>query len=766
MPDSNDTATTVIKIPHELRRGGVSFFPSEDEEPKPPQMPTPPPSTQLDARLRRDVLFQQLIENIYDGLLITDTAGTIVEANSRACALFAMSGEELTGLPIHRLIAGSDPGLIISVTQALANEKFLIIEGSCIHRSGNIFPAEVTVNVLHLESSGYLCFFVRDISKRLQLETDLLRLSKAVDSASNAINILNDEGRVVYMNPAFQNLFGLNLMEINELGGLAAIFDDEAVRADIINAITSEDGGLWNGQIVIVTEDGQEMFVAVRASAIEDANGNISGLICVYTDMTEQTRAQQQLREAHAELEQRVEARTAELQATNEELEHKTHNLEQQHIQLEEAKLSLEQKANELTQASQYKSEFLTNMSHELRTPLNSILILSKMLSANRGGRLGDDEIESARVIHSSGTDLLNLINDILDLSKIEAGHMDVHREEAEVAVMMDELRGVFTPLAEKSDVGFQISVSEDTPPVMVTDKQRLQQILRNLLSNAFKFTKEGSVSIIVGPWQAGDGISDSELLAFSVTDTGLGIPPEKLDIIFSAFRQADGSTNRRFGGTGLGLSISTELAALLGGHITAESEESIGSTFTLVLPRVCPRQTDTRGLRTLDTNLAPPPSPYDTQIVLPSSPKVKEKRQQQQIAVADNGALEGRRILVVDDDMRNVFAIAKLLRARGVDVFIAENGEKALRLLQDHPDTDAVLMDVMMPVMDGFTATQCIRARPEFRELPIIALTARAMKEDKQRCLAAGMNDYLAKPLDVDLLLLRLHEWLAGGPS
>jgi PAS domain S-box-containing protein len=755
MPDSNDTATTVIKIPHELRRGGASFF-AEESEPSPAHAPTPTPSSQLDERLRRDVLFQQLIENIYDGLLITDTAGVIVEANSRACALFGMTNQEMAGKGVHRLIAGADDTLLISVMQALTNEKFLIIEGSCVHRSGNIFPAEVTVNVLHLESSGYLCFFVRDISKRLQLETDLLRLSKAVESASNAINILDDEGRVVYQNLAFRSLFGLTAEEVNEMGGLAAIFDDSAVRADIIDAITEEDGGDWNGEIEIITEDEQEIAVAVRASAIEDSDGNITGLICVYTDMTEQKHAQRQLREAHSELEQRVVTRTAELQATNEELEQKTHNLEQQRIQLQEAKLSLEQKARELTQASQYKSEFLTNMSHELRTPLNSILILSKMLSANREGHLGKDEVESARVIHSSGSDLLNLINDILDLSKIEAGHMDVHREEVEVAELIDELRGVFTPLAEKNDLNFQLTVAEGTPTHMATDKQRMQQILRNLLSNAFKFTQEGSVALIVSPWQSGDGKSDSELLAFAVTDTGMGIPPEKLDVIFSAFRQADGSTNRRFGGTGLGLSISTELAALLGGHITAESEERIGSTFTLVLPRVCPSQTDTRGLRTLETKLTPPVSMQDTETGLPPLPQMVEA------AADDDRTLEGRRILVVDDDMRNVFAIAKLLRTRGVDVLVAENGEKALRLLQDNPDTDAVLMDVMMPVMDGFTATQCIRAKPEFRDLPIIALTAHAMKEDRERCLASGMNDYLAKPLDVDQLIERLHQWLS----
>jgi PAS domain S-box-containing protein len=753
MPDSNDTATTVIKVPHELRRCGASFY-SDAGKPSPSDASAP--SSQLDERLRRDVLFQQLIENIYDGLLITDTAGVIVEANSRACALFGMTNQELAGKGVHRLIAGADDTLLISINQALANEKFLIIEGSCVQRNGNIFPAEVTVNVLHLESSGYLCFFVRDISKRLQLETDRLRLSKAVESASNAINILDDQGRVVYQNPAFGALFGLSADEVNEMGGLAAIFDDEAVRADIIQAITKEDSGDWNGEIEIVTEDDQDLVLAVRASAMEDSDGNITGLVCVYSDMTEQKHAQQQLRVAHSELEQRVAERTAELQATNEELEQKTHNLEQQRIQLEEAKRSLEQKAHELTQASQYKSEFLTNMSHELRTPLNSILILSKMLSANREGRLGEDEIESSRVIHSSGSDLLNLINDILDLSKIEAGHMEVHREETELAGIIDELRAVFSPLAEKNDLNFQLSVAHGTAPVMVTDKQRLQQILRNLLSNAFKFTKEGSVALIVGPWQSGDGIADSELLAFSVTDTGMGIPPEKLDVIFSAFRQADGSTNRQFGGTGLGLSISTELAALLGGHITAESEELIGSTFTLVLPRVCPSHTDPRKLRTLETK-PEPPAPSETKIGLPALPTLAPAYGNG----AGHTALQGRRILVVDDDMRNVFAIAKLLRARGVGVLVAENGEKALRLLQDNPDTDAVLMDVMMPVMDGFTATECIRALPEFRDLPIIALTARAMKEDRERCLASGMNDFLAKPLDVDQLLELLRHWL-----
>jgi signal transduction histidine kinase len=267
-----------------------------------------------------------------------------------------------------------------------------------------------------------------------------------------------------------------------------------------------------------------------------------------------------------------------ELEQTNSELEEQAQTLEMQRTMLEQSAASLESKAQELAQASQYKSDFLANMSHELRTPLNSLLILSKLLGDNADGNLSPDQVQFARTIQSSGNDLLMLINDILDLSKIEAGHVKIQPEPLALQRLVGDLRQIFAPVADQRGVELELVVRSGVPAAIETDRLRLEQVLRNLLSNAFKFTESGTVCLEIAP--AGEG-----QVAFAVTDTGIGISPEQQEAIFGAFQQADSAISRKYGGTGLGLSISRELARLLGGTIALVSTVGKGSTFTLTLP-------------------------------------------------------------------------------------------------------------------------------------------------------------------------------------
>ena len=349
---------------------------------------------------------------------------------------------------------------------------------------------------------------------------------------------------------------------------------------------------------------------------------------------SEELQAQQdELRRSNAELEAQtatlraseelLQTQQEELQQTNEELEERSQQLEEQNrrieiknAEIEDARKALEEKAEQLALSSRYKSEFLANMSHELRTPLNSLLILAKLLGDNVDGNLTDKQIEFANTIHNAGAELLGLINDILDLSKVEAGKMDLHVAEVSVAEELAGLERSFTPVAEEKGLTFELDFAENALPTIVTDQQRLQQVLKNLLSNAFKFTEEGGVVLRVdqAPTErqfAGDTLANAEhVVGFSVVDTGVGIAADKLRLIFEAFQQADGTTSRRYGGTGLGLSISREIARLLGGEIHVESEPGVGSTFTLYLPdryvEHPPAETGAELLREVTAGLTP----------------------------------------------------------------------------------------------------------------------------------------------------------------
>jgi len=435
-----------------------------------------------------------------------------------------------------------------------------------------------------------------------------------------------------------------------------------------------------------------------------------------------------------------LQSRQMELQQSNAELADKAallaaqnRDIETKNAEIEQARQEIEERAKQLDQASRYKSQFLANMSHELRTPLNSLLVLARLLAQNPLGNLTVKQVEYATVIHSSGSDLLRLINDILDLTKVEAGKMDINPERFALAGLVEDLRGVFGPLTEEKRLGLTITTGPDVPDDLVTDKQRLRQILYNLLSNAVKFTERGRVELLIetAPAQAP---TEPSWIVFSVTDTGIGISPDNLTSIFSAFQQADGTTSRRYGGTGLGLAICREVAARLGGEVKVHSELGRGSRFSLHLP--------------LTQYGGPHPRSFTGDSVRPVP------------AAMPHEALRGHKVLVVDDDPRNAFVLTDVLEMHGMTVVQATDGRKAIAELAAG-DIDLVLMDVMMPQMDGYETTRAIRRMPQYRRLPVITVTARAMQGDREKSIDAGATDYITKPIDIEELLNSMERWL-----
>ncbi|GGP41746.1 histidine kinase [Streptomyces griseoincarnatus] len=528
----------------------------------------------------------------------------------------------------------------------------------------------------------------------------------------------------------------------------------------------------------------------------------------------------EQLRERSAELEQRQKA----LQASNAELEEKAEllarqnrDIEVKNTEIEEARQVLEERAEQLAVSMRYKSEFLANMSHELRTPLNSLLILAKLLADNAEGNLSPKQVEFAETIHGAGSDLLQLINDILDLSKVEAGKMDVSPTRIALVQLVDYVEATFRPLTAEKGLDLSVRISPELPATLHTDEQRLLQVLRNLLSNAVKFTDSGSVELVIRPardevpqaireqlLEAGSlADPDADLIAFSVSDTGIGIAAGKMRVIFEAFKQADGTTSRKYGGTGLGLSISREIAQLLGGEIHAQSEPGRGSTFTLYLP-LHPSELPPNGYQQppmpalgagdLVASAELPAAPEETPAEVTSyreaqngpaalfrrrrrvslrqdqrpSAELEEWPAVEQEAQAARTPRQGirfggQKVLIVDDDIRNVFALTSVLEQHGLSVLYAENGREGIEVLEQHDDVAVVLMDIMMPEMDGYATTTAIRRMPQFAGLPIIALTAKAMKGDREKAIESGASDYVTKPVDPDHLLTVMEQWMRG---
>ena len=456
---------------------------------------------------------------------------------------------------------------------------------------------------------------------------------------------------------------------------------------------------------------------------------------------------QEELRQTNEEL----EIRTKELEQQQQEIRDKNFALEKTKAEMETTQIAIETKAKELELASKYKSEFLANMSHELRTPLNSMLILAQLLGENNDGNLTEQQVEYAQTVHSAGSDLLTLINEILDLSKVEAGKIEVHLQYMALMELVEPIEHKFRPVADKKGVAFQITIAEDFPQIISTDAHRLQQIINNLLSNAFKFTSKGEVKLTMlrnpkSPltlFQSGElaARGEEDFLAISVADSGIGIPEDKQMVIFEAFQQVDGTTSRRFGGTGLGLSISRQLARLLGGELQLHSEEGKGSTFTLYLPENIEKSSV---IQKTDTLM---PSPTDE---TPTTAREKEKTESHitKRITDDRESLtaDEKSLLIVEDDSNFSNILIKLARERGFKCLVAADGKTGLQLAEEYRPY-AIILDVGLPQMDGWTVMEKLKDNPNTRHIPVHFMSASDQEMDAKKMGAIG---YLLKPISM----------------
>jgi len=871
-----------------------------------------------------------------------------------------------------------------------------------------------------------------------EMEISALEIDQQLHSMNQAaiLSIADANGNIIYANDNFCKISKYSSEEL--LGKNHSVLKSgkqpDGLFIGMWKLISA--GRTWKGEIINKAKDGTFYWVDTTITPFKGVDGKIEKYVAIRFDITttknqmeelakqgeELQTQQEELKQMNEELEeqaQNLKQQQEELQMTNEELEEQTQSLEAKNLEVEASKQDIEQKTKQLEISSRYKSEFLANMSHELRTPLNSLLILAKDLSENRNKNLEAIQVESAEIIYKSGCDLLVLINEVLDLSKIEAGKMSINIETVPLNQFTSDLIRNFKHHAEQKGLKLNSKLNKELPESIRTDPQRLNQILKNLLSNAIKFTEKGSVSISI------DRNTESTII-ISVTDTGIGIQEDKQMAVFEAFQQAEGGTSRKYGGTGLGLSISRELAKLLGAEIKVNSKLNEGSVFSLIIPleihqeqelgsanatdnypekksslfkpylsneskylnypsieddrdtitgddktvliieddlkfaAIILKQANKKGFKCLSAAtgedglllaLKHKPQAIILDMILPGingravlielkenpslrhipvhivsakerslepiregaveylmKPVAKEdleeafnrienfvnRKMKNLLIIEDNensrkamriligngdvkcfeaatgsealtlyqqnqidciildiglpdmsgfdliyefekikdhnlppvivytgkeltkeennelqkyaesiiikgvkseerlldetalflhrtignlpkskqviinnlydkeAAFHGKKILLADDDMRNLFALSKILKERGMEIIKAENGKNALEMLETHPEIDLVLMDIMMPEMDGYEAMKRIRKQGKYSSLPVIALTAKAMKDDKQKCIDAGANDYIAKPIDIERLLSLMRVWLS----
>jgi CheY-like chemotaxis protein/signal transduction histidine kinase/HAMP domain-containing protein len=500
---------------------------------------------------------------------------------------------------------------------------------------------------------------------------------------------------------------------------------------------------LFENQVKAVIElSSVSSFTTSQMTFLEQLTDSI-GIVLNSIEATMQTEG---LLKQSQQLAGELQTQQKELQQTNEQLEQKAQQLAERNVEverknqeIEQARRALEEKATELSLTSKYKSEFLANMSHELRTPLNSILILGQQLTENPDGNLSAKQVEFARTIHGAGTDLLNLISDILDLSKIESGTVTVDAEEILTSNLLDTVGRPFRHEAENRQLSFNIDLDPNLGRSIVTDSKRLQQVLKNLLSNAFKFTAEGgvrlSVSAALGGWSAEHPILNHSpaVIAFEVSDTGIGIPLDKQKLIFEAFQQADAGTSRKYGGTGLGLAISRELATLLGGEIHLSSTPGKGSTFVLYLP-----------LKYSGPTVAPRSPASPPYAAVPALQAATQERIIEQLPDDRLNLEAGDTILlIVEDDPHYARVLVDLARDKGFKVLVAARGAEALELAKQFQPS-AVSLDVFLPDMLGWTVLSQLKHNPLTRHIPVQIIT---LDEDRQHALARGAFSFVNKP-------------------
>jgi HAMP domain-containing protein/CheY-like chemotaxis protein/signal transduction histidine kinase len=490
-------------------------------------------------------------------------------------------------------------------------------------------------------------------------------------------------------------------------------------------------------------------FTALQLSFLEQLTMSI-GIVLNSIEATMQTEG---LLKQSQQLATELQTQQRELQQTNEQLEQKAQQLADRNVEveaknqeIEEARRAVEEKATELALTSKYKSEFLANMSHELRTPLNSILILGQQLTENPDGNLSHKQVEFARTIHGAGTDLLNLISDILDLSKIESGTVSVEAEEVYFSNLLEMIARPFRHEAESRRLRFDVSIAPNLDRSIITDSKRLQQVLKNLLSNAFKFTADGGVKLAVSPAATGWNPDHPTLshapavVSFEVSDTGIGIPPEKQRIIFEAFQQADAGTSRKYGGTGLGLAISRELANLLGGEIQLRSVPGKGSAFTLFLPQAYSGGAASKSATTADA--AQFGAPAQT-----AAMRAPDRQPEQIPDDRDDLGAGDSIVLIVEDDAHYARAMLAAAKEQGFKVLVAQRGAEALELAHTHLPT-AISLDIFLPDMLGWTVLTQLKQDPETRHIPVQIVT---LDEDRHHGLAHGAFAFVQKPITAE---------------
>jgi len=585
-------------------------------------------------------------------------------------------------------------------------------------------------------------------TKNQQIELDAI--SDAIYKSNLTVEFDLD-GTIVKANDNFLQLLGYTAGEL--IGRHHSVLVEKGVEQ------TAEYAAFWHalrrgefqqGEFKRMTRKGEPVWIRGNYNPILDAEGKPYKILKIATDVT-LTRVQAQELAAQAEeleaqqeelqqMNKELEAQQEELKQTNEELEEKAGLLEVQKQRLEAAKLEVEAKARELEITGKYKSEFLANMSHELRTPLNSILILSQLLTDNKSGVLGEKEIEYAKNIRSSGADLLNLINEILDLSRVEAGRIELDIAEVDLGSLKEKMFSLFGEVAKEGGIHFEIDLQKEAVGHgLSTDRQRLEQILKNLLSNAFKFTeKNGNVSLDIrllpgaGPTTP-SGPQQPAMAIFSVRDSGIGIPESKREMIFDAFQQADGSTKRKYGGTGLGLSISRELAHALGGEIRMESEEGKGSVFTLYLPARSDRSAAT---------VAHKETKATKRAVKGSGGKAGAGIADDRETIGENDKV----VLIIEDDADFARILLHISRERGCKGIIARQGTEGLSLARFYRP-DAILLDMKLPVMDGVEVLKQLKNDPDLRHVPVQILSG---DDRRKEGLALGAFDVILKPVSL----------------
>ncbi|QPK64768.1 response regulator [Methylomonas sp. LL1] len=538
------------------------------------------------------------------------------------------------------------------------------------------------------------------------------------------------------------------VLAVVEIGSFASFSPEQQTLIDEVLPILALNLEILerNARTLTLLEQTQQQAEELRASE-EELRAQSDQLHAVNEQLRLKSDTLQQQAEELRASEEELRAQREELQATNEELEEKSHGLEQQARLLEQARGEAEKRALERDTASRYKSEFLANMSHELRTPLNSLLILARSLRDNEEGNLTQDQVESAGIIHESGASLLRLINDILDLSKVEAGKMEIAASEIKLEHFTNSLLQRFRLLAESKGLKLTVTTDTELPKSLHCDSGKLEQIINNLLGNAIKFTEQGGVAVHIKRPRASAalinaGLSPETAIEIEITDTGIGIPAHKIESIFQAFEQVDGSASRRYGGTGLGLTISRRLAQFLGGDISVTSIEGKGSTFSLVLPQAVDIQSPSApAAASAPAPSSPAATPADNQPapILPAlsaESKVTDDR--------NNISPKDESILVIEDDEAFAKIVRDLSRKRGFKCLVAGDGVVGLELAKRYRPTGIVL-DIGLPRMDGWTVMEKLKQQPETRHIPVHFMSA---TDSGQRGLEMGAVGYFTKPV------------------